>query len=443
MSKIVNTSVLLLILGAIQCVFLVLGESWLHAGVTLLLCVIGLVLIQERRQSAATERQRQKYYLHRRRFELDAEYGFCCQATKLPAEYEPWERLARELAQLNRNGALMGYIKSEPFIRTISMIKKSFPDYQQRQNALHRAYIILSMVVQSLVHGDKANWELAEEGGVNRSVKSVEIPPSIAEPYLALCKELDLPPGSITAAATDLWNWGQFVCSMTGTQTEFAFHTIARKILLRATPELPALLDLPDQANAQNYSVVVATLNSLIKMLIDQREIFANEYSHIDPDIFYYLYRPLLAGTTAEDPMRLRLSDGSLLSVHAKGPSAGQSTLFLLLDACLLDNYSKQGAEDSLHHTFQREMLAYMPPAHRALVLDFCPRIQQAIQRCAHLSISVRNARLEARQRLADFRRFHLTIATRFLRTRGASTGTGGSDFVPMLKDAIQRSSTY
>jgi hypothetical protein len=120
----------------------------------------------------------------------------------------------------------------------------------------------------------------------------------------------------------------------------------------------------------------------------------------VDPVEFYDTYRPLLNGFHGGLGVVLRLDLQNRpgthdLTVHAKGPSAGQSTLFLLLDLalglkhapCTEDNAKDAAKEDAAKNTavatnasppapspmaaFQREMLAYMPTEHRALALAF------------------------------------------------------------------------
>jgi len=93
----------------------------------------------------------------------------------------------------------------------------------------------------------------------------------------------------------------------------------------------------------------------------------------------------------------LRLDTRNRAGVHdivvrPKGPSAGQSTVFVLLDAALgvhhqgMDQDMDQGMDqgkgrggvkDGLMGAFQREMLAsYTPPAHAALAEDFAAALE-------------------------------------------------------------------
>ena len=84
--------------------------------------------------------------------------------------------------------------------------------------------------------------------------------------------------------------------------------------------------------------------------------------------IFYHVQRPLLAGF---------FPDG-ILFVGAqtidrpddwiscpKGPSAGQSTMFVLLDTLLGIDHGFIAKE------FQEEMLSYMPRQHREMIIRF------------------------------------------------------------------------
>lgn len=192
--------------------------------------------------------------------------------------------------------------------------------------------------------------------------------------------------------------------------------------------------------------------------------IFHDVWAAVDPDIFYDLYRPLLSGSWAK-PLRLRCeADCPPILARAKGPSAGQSTLFVLVDVALgvrKESDVKLGINEesfSSHATFQSEMLAYMPPAHRALVLSFADAMADAGSLATYLEKDSQPdsslfsklvpSRLLAKRELSnkltgalaaytELRRFHLSVALRYLRR--TATGTGGSSYVTMLQDAHKR----
>lgn len=190
---------------------------------------------------------------------------------------------------------------------------------------------------------------------------------------------------------------------MTGLATERGFHAVPTAMhaisstWLRALLSVPTLLLHHDDARLVDVLTQVATgIDAFTAMLVKDLP------KVVDPSEFYEVYRPLLNGFH-EHPLGviLRLDLLNRPKVHdvkleAKGPSAGQSTLFLLLDLALglkhalHSNTSASSANSavagagissgnsheiasptSLMASFQREMLAYMPSEHRALALDF------------------------------------------------------------------------
>jgi len=201
----------------------------------------------------------------------------------------------------------------------------------------------------------------------------------------------------------------------------------------RSARDLPAILDIVDDLDAGRIHLVVQTLDAIALMLADFRRLFQDVWTSVDPDVFYDLYRPLLSGSTPQTPIRFRLPDGTIRDAVAAGPSAGQSTIFVILDAVLL----LEGDDDSgPHAAFQGDMLAYMPPSHRALALTFRRRAR-ASALAKRRSGRVGRALRRARAAYAEFRRFHFLVATRYLRR--TATGTGGTDFRETLQDAIAR----
>ena len=92
----------------------------------------------------------------------------------------------------------------------------------------------------------------------------------------------------------------------------------------------------------------------------------------------------------------------------------------------------------SEHARFQIDMINYMPPAHRALIFDYADRMQTAGAVDTVCRRKVLKKHLDAaRVALADLRKFHMAIASSYLRR--TAIGTGASDFRSMLKDGIDR----
>lgn len=109
--------------------------------------------------------------------------------------------------------------------------------------------------------------------------------------------------------------------------------------------------------------------------------------------------------------------------VRAKGPSAGQSTMIMMLDLALDIKHPNRKPEGA--GSFQEEMLTYMPGAHRLLVSHF----RDGLKRCGSIREYVKNkgdgspkltaAFDEAVAAMEALRQFHLGVATKYLiRTR-------------------------
>ncbi|KAH8049070.1 patatin-like phospholipase [Aureococcus anophagefferens] len=361
-----------------------------------------------------------------RRFELDPAGGFLPVPSpgevELEEEFAPWERLGGRLATLNASGTLRRYVAEHvPLVDAGKLL--DIEPFPKQVAALRRAYVILGL----------AAFDVDADDLARRPV----IPKQLAVPWVRVCRELDLPDGAIAACGTDLWNykgpdaaagprfltdagrerdramraaaekqkrygarqiltprflWGlrprtrgggrgagagavapvDLVTSMTGTATEASFHLLATRMQARAARELPGLVRLPNDVAEKKAWRAQRTLRALAAMLGDFCAIFEEVHASVDKALFYDRYRPLLSGSW-DAPLACEAEDGSVFHVRSKGPSAGQSTIFLLLDIAL-----GVARDDSEHGAFQRDMLAYMPPAHRALVDDYADRFAAA-----------------------------------------------------------------
>ena len=113
------------------------------------------------------------------------------------------------------------------------------------------------------------------------------------------------------------------------------------------------------------------------KLLINNRKVFSSVGKNVDANIFYHVQRPLLAGfypneITLEGTEDIKLPS-NWISIP-KGPSAGQSTIFLLLDSFLGIDHGKIAEE------FQEEMIHYMPRRHKHMVLKFQEKMTMSVR---------------------------------------------------------------
>ena len=118
----------------------------------------------------------------------------------------------------------------------------------------------------------------------------------------------------------------------------------------------------------------VSLLRDIESMLRTFVDIFSKVRSLVHVDVFYNVYRPLLGGWYP-DGVRLEgvpSSEGSKVGklARSKGPSAGQSSLIVMLDQFLGINHFGEAGK------FQQEMLHYMPSVHRKMLQDYEKRVK-------------------------------------------------------------------
>lgn len=254
---------------------------------------------------------------------------------------------------------------------------------------------------------------------------------------------------------------------------------------------VPRLALVPEMLSAGATDDLLTVIKDATRLLVDYRHIFENVRKVVDVDEFYDVYRPLLSGFSprgarlcgvsagarayAEESIEARgegeesggqggatvvgaaamgaavagAADGTGreegerdVVVRAKGPSAGQSTIIALLDMVLGVHHGEQVESGQ----FQKEMISvYMPPPHRALMLDTREALNTAVCRGqpvptirAYVDLfapSLRTPFNEAVDAMSALRRFHLDVAMRYLvRTK---KGTGTSTFRSLLAETL------
>jgi len=392
----------------------------------------------------------------RRRYHLSETGGFLPDSCleRLPAEFDAWEAVAADLPQLNRSKALAQRVEALPVL-TAALQGAS-------NKVLQRAYILLGSLVHSYVHREEVPWHCLDGTGevdtMTRSERKT-VPRALAEPYLEVCKVLGMPP-VLTSAATDLWNWQRIDpglpfepgnlkqrISVTGTTSERVFHMVPCAMQAAAAEVVPKIFLADVLIKGARQEELASLLWEVAEVLRNFKRLFALIPKGVDPDVFYKVYRPLLNGfhpdgvnmkmvspENYEGITGLKLESSGLLN-SCKGPSAGQSSIILLLDIFLSVSHVKAGT------AFQDEMLMYMPAEHRQLILDFRARWQAVGSISDFVKKSCQekgetqelheayNASVEA---LLDLRRFHLATVKRYLvRT---SKGTGATTWRMLLQ---------
>eukprot|EP00794_Sanderia_malayensis_P019463 gene19463-21386_t len=394
-----------------------------------------------------------------------SELGFlpssCLQ--RLPKYYNTWEEIVDELPNINKQGRIHEVIDKMPLLSCQEL---------RSEEMLRRAFIILGMFVHSLVNGDNASWQKLTEAtdsqiSTNSSQRKAitRIPKQLALPWFTVCKKLDLP--FVLTAGLDLWNWKlkdsskpisftnlTTISSMTGTDTERYFHLVPCGMQAVAGPFIPKLLRFHDLLSSKSNLDLIPFINS-IKNIFNEFKVLMKEIcKFVDKDVFYDVYRPLLAGFwphgvvldvevlvgvfhAGERCQNVIVKDGGDnggVRVRPKGPSAGQSTMILLFDVLLGIEHGETGKD------FQSEMLDYMPFKHRKMAIDF----REIVSKKGSLreividsgDKDVVDAFNECIKSVVAFRMAHLGIVLSYLKR--STLGTGSSSFRIMLDEMVQ-----
>jgi len=411
---------------------------------------------------------------------------------RLPTDgaFEALERLADNLPTRNRSGTLRAAVDG---LDAAASSRRISADDVASLNVpqLRRAYVLCAMLTHAYVHAAGPRWAVlsgadgdaaddaaaakpaagygecaaagpaadSESPAAEGGAPLPSVPAALARPLVLVCARIGLPP-VLTAAGSDLWNWRLLdesqpfgldnlttITSMTGTATEAGFHMLPCAMHGVIAPLVTRLYRAPRADDA----ALGAFLHELAAALVQCKALFKTVGTRVDRAVFYHVQRPLLGGFYPDGVTLAGAADITLPTdwIRApKGPSAGQSTMFILIDG-LLGVEHAVGAAD-----FQTEMLSYMPPKHRAMVLAFRDEMLDGGRNSARARIERLDAAAEdgdaaavesgralregftaCTAALASLRRFHLGVATRYLTK--TKTGTGSSTFRTLLKECI------
>ncbi|CAK0796285.1 unnamed protein product, partial [Prorocentrum cordatum] len=370
---------------------------------------------------------------------------------RLPPAYDALERLVEELPALNREGALCAAVDGMEELAP-SLLAGAAPE------ELRRLYLLLGMLGHSYVHGRKDSSGEAAGGGsaVCPGGPDPPLPAQLSRPWLQVCCLLRMPP-VLTAAATDLWNWQ--LKDLAEDSLLFVAHMVPCAMQRAAARVVPRLFLADLLVRGGRGPALAALLGELAAVLRTFLRIFQLVGKLVDVGTFYNVYRPLLDGfypggivlcgisadAAAEASSFLKVEsveaeapDGAAVRVRCKGPSAGQSTMFILFDAFLCVEHDAVGAD------FQTEMLSYMPEQHRHMVAAFRRRWQDvpSVREFVHAQAdevggpALAEAYRGCVSALRSVRQAHLATVTQYLAS--ASVGTGASQWRAMLQATLE-----
>ena len=215
-------------------------KSWVAIIAFVIMVVLLVVVARRVRQSqgAAKQLRESTLQLVATVFQVDTELGFLAPdpVKRLPSPYQAWEDLMDRLPELNATGRLRDAVHELP--------RLSFEDLESDVPCLRRAHVMLSMIVQSYLHGPSVPWNKSSEeafdrlaaNGVTREEvlaacggsrkreeegedegtddAADELPEVIARPFYFVCQRLGFPHCICSAATFDTWNWQKVSCML-------------------------------------------------------------------------------------------------------------------------------------------------------------------------------------------------------------------------------------
>lgn len=263
--------------------------------------------------------------------------------------------------------------------------------------------------------------------------------------------------------------------TFTGTSSESWFYLVSAVIEARSTFILPLLLSGLHAVRSGNISHLTADLRSLATEIVEMGVLLQKMHSECDPNVFYNLIRPYLAGWNNMSPAGLPygvIYEGTSrfeanpshpvdwntgYRTYAGGSNA-QSALIQALDIVMGIDHRPTGEKKDAggegvpppkKHEFIKEMRSYMPGPHRRFLEDLT-----RVSNLRHFVSSYPESQAgdELREAydaclvgLRRFREIHIQIVSRYIllpssKTNvkkahpGGETGTGGTQLIPFLK---------
>ncbi|KAK6600417.1 Indoleamine 2,3-dioxygenase 1 [Botrytis cinerea] len=302
------------------------------------------------------------------------------------------------------------------------------------------------------------------------------------------------PSPTATYAALNLWNFtsssptqdltdlDKLSCQHTFTNTpdESWFYLVSVAIEARGAEVIPLMIKAMNAVRSDEPEVLISCLENFSACIKDCGIILERMYEKCDPEVFYHIIRPFLAGSknmsAAGLPRGVFYDEGNGSGEWRtySGGSNAQSSLIQFWDAVLgvkhvptrpMGKPQSETVEPKKGcHGFLEEMRNYMPGTHRAFlnqISEISP-IHNYVD-SSICSSSVTKAYNHAVETLTEFRNIHIQIVTRYiinpsrkamaqgtekenagLNLAVATTkkggkdvrGTGGTQLIPFLKQS-------
>ncbi|KAF7903717.1 uncharacterized protein EAF01_006766 [Botrytis porri] len=405
-------------------------------------------------------------------FGVSTENGFLPDINPLPrlSAYVEWEDLVDEMPFLLKEGLFRQHADALPILDTSNL---------HEEDEWRRAYHLLSFMTHSYIWGGKVPSEL--------------LPPQISKPFLVVSSHLGLPP-TATYAGLNLWNFtsssptqdltdlDKLSCQHTFTNTpdESWFYLVSVAIEARGAEVIPLMIKAMNAVRSDEPEILISCLEKFSACIKDCGKILERMYEKCDPEVFYHIIRPFLAGSknmsVAGLPRGVFYDEGNGSGEWRtySGGSNAQSSLIQFWDAVLgvkhvptrpMGKPQSETVEPKKGcHGFLEEMRNYMPGSHRAFLnhISSISPIHTYVDSsiCSSSATKAYNTAVET---LTAFRNIHIQIVTRYiinpsrkamaqdtekenagLNLAVATTkkggkdvrGTGGTQLIPFLKQS-------
>lgn len=293
---------------------------------------------------------------------------------RLPAYYEPWERIIDELPQLIRNGCIEEKVRQLPLL---SVKDEHLPTEADRW----RAYVVTTFIGQGYV------W---------RDIKCPlhVVPQNIAVPWLEISRRLDMPP-VVSYSTACLYNWGlrdpsgpfsgdnlYSLITYTGLPDESWFYVVSLLVEVAAVPALKAVLGAYESIKQRDNGALLEGMGVMTRALKNMANALKEmTKERCDPVKFYGQIRQFQKGSSDD---LLKEQNGLLFEGASEKPfqycgaSAAQSSTLPVFDIFLGVKHSGGNLD------FLTQQRLHMPPRHREFLafLQHQPSVREYIQSC-------------------------------------------------------------
>ena len=365
-------------------------------------------------------------------YEIDEHRGYLPPADplrELPPALAVWDEIAYDLPKLLVSGRIRTFLRNIPLIDPTPHL--STPAQWRR------AMQALSYIGHAYVWGEPA--------------PPSTLPANIALPWYTIAQHLGRPPVlSYASYALDNWrrlepegpitldNIALIQNFLAGLDEEW-FILIHVAIEAAAAPALRALPPLVKAVSEENSTAAYEALSTITQALEEMYRLLLRMPEKCDPYIYYHRVRPYIHGWKNNPALPEGLVYEGVEAYDGKpqqfrGETGAQSGIIPALDAALGITH----ADDPLR-AYLREMLDYMPPAHRQFILDL-ETYDIARRRAFFRQNLLRDLYNSCLHWIERFRSLHLEYAATYIaRQHQASVanptevGTGGTPFMPYL----------